>query len=645
MARRLIKRSPSMGFKGMAKIAREANRNIEQREKEQREPETKEEMTFEKFKKELPDVNDIFAGDDGVVYKAKRDTYSDRIMYFKGGRSNSTKASIKQAYDIYIHDMKKERKGTIIIKESEETLLNGYTAVQIAEKWMVSVDYAYEQLLKGTKIELEHTNDKKTAQKIASQHLYKESIEYYNELEKMEEKLKNKPALSSPEFDHLHVMVDALVEKMAPATKGETWGYTGENNDIPSVTLELAEGNKLIISVNEADSGEIEIGFPDGTLFSGDIDNAVNFVNYWSKHLIASTKEPAKEKTVQNFTFGSDLERVTHIRQLIDEKGDDIMKYSEAELHLLRTYEGMGGQASKIETKSASEIDIGILDQFYTPYSVIEKMWGLAMKYGFSFTGVKRILEPSCGIGRFFEYVPEGHKVIGYEIDKYAYTIAKLTFPKFNVLNQPFETHFWDTKRDIKKGVNPEFDLVIGNPPYRPLDSAYVLKADVVGKTEKQYTGAHSFDQYVLMRGIDLLVSGGLLIFIIPNSFLANDHSYNLFKESLIKKAELIDAYRLPNGVFGNTGIGTDIVVFRKKAGVSTIKLRKGGMLAPFETEKQYRDWMNNNVTFYTDNKTGLVKITELGEACADHFKVSTDTGQSDEETTIFEIASEFYNE
>ena len=61
------------------------------------------------------------------------------------------------------------------------------------------------------------------------------------------------------------------------------------------------------------------------------------------------------------------------------------------------------------------------------------------------------------------------------------------------------------------------------------------------------------------------MVPGGLLVYIIPNTFLSNDNKYNEFKEKLSKKCELIDAYRLPNGVFSNTEVGTDIIALRKK--------------------------------------------------------------------------------
>ena len=82
---------------------------------------------------------------------------------------------------------------------------------------------------------------------------------------------------------------------------------------------------------------------------------------------------------------------------------------------------------------------------------------------------------------------------------------------------------------------------------------------------EKQWTGALEYDQYFITRGLDLLVTDGLLVFIVPSSFLSYSEKSKKVKEKIAAKADLVDAYRLPNNIFKTTDIGTDIVVFRKK--------------------------------------------------------------------------------
>ena len=64
----------------------------------------KELLTFEEFKKQLPPVQSPFALEDDVMYMAKYDKLTDRTQYFKGGRRNSTKITIKKAYDTYLYD-------------------------------------------------------------------------------------------------------------------------------------------------------------------------------------------------------------------------------------------------------------------------------------------------------------------------------------------------------------------------------------------------------------------------------------------------------------------------------------------------------------------------------------------------------------
>ena len=56
---------------------------------------------------------------------------------------------------------------------------------------------------------------------------------------------------------------------------------------------------------------------------------------------------------------------------------------------------------------------------------------------------------------------------------------------------------------------------------------------------------------------------GGVLTFIVPSSFLQNGRSFA--KEQIVARGgELIEAYRLPEGIFEDTTIGTDIVVIQK---------------------------------------------------------------------------------
>ena len=192
---------------------------------------------------------------------------------------------------------------------------------------------------------------------------------------------------------------------------------------------------------------------------------------------------------------------------------------------------------------------------------ICNKMWGLAFKYGFTFNNTN-ILEPAYGSARFLQFIPQEAKVYvrGYEIEETAYTIGKVLFPKYDLRFSSFETMFFTGRRHVGlAGVDVFFDLVIGNPPY----AEYVSNYAKLG--EKDDTGAFTFEMYFIMRGVDVLKPGGLLVFIIPSSFMANNKKYNDFKEKLARKVDLLEAYRLPSGIFPNTEVTTDIIVLRKK--------------------------------------------------------------------------------
>ncbi len=238
------------------------------------------------------------------------------------------------------------------------------------------------------------------------------------------------------------------------------------------------------------------------------------------------------------------------IERLIDMKGDG-REYSDEEKLFLNRYSGAGGLAKKGASGK------GLLYEYYTPDELVKKMWALAQKYGYS---IGPILEPSVGIGRFLKYAPPTEKVVGYETNIYSAKICSIIYPNADIRNAAFETNFFNGRVQKKKNeIVPQYNLVIGNPPYGDFGGKYA------GMGEEKATGAKEYDQYFILRGLDLLSPGGILCFVIPSTFLKNGEKYNKVKKAIVDKADLVDSYRLPMGVFDTTEIGTDIVVFKKK--------------------------------------------------------------------------------
>ena len=85
--------------------------------------------------------------------------------------------------------------------------------------------------------------------------------------------------------------------------------------------------------------------------------------------------------------------------------------YSSEEKVFIRKYSGYGG------LDKYGKGGKGSFFEYYTPTEIIERMWGLAYKYGYDNGSV---LETSVGTGEFFRYAPKDARLVGYEISEYS---------------------------------------------------------------------------------------------------------------------------------------------------------------------------------------------------------------------------------
>jgi 16S rRNA G966 N2-methylase RsmD len=150
------------------------------------------------------------------------------------------------------------------------------TIEDIANKHNVSVEYANEQLNKGIKIESEHTTDIEKQTEIALDHL-SEFIEYYNELEKMEEKLKEKETKKdSFEREGFQTGKGKLYEFFTPqeiadkmVALAQHYGFKGGR------VLEPAAGNgRLLKNLSNADITAFEINIDNYEFLKKQFPNA-----------------------------------------------------------------------------------------------------------------------------------------------------------------------------------------------------------------------------------------------------------------------------------------------------------------------------------------------------------------------------------
>lgn len=215
----------------------------------------------------------------------------------------------------------------------------------------------------------------------------------------------------------------------------------------------------------------------------------------------------------------------------------------------LKKYAGAGG----LEKQGAE--GKGLLSEYYTPQNIVNTMWDLTAQY--VNTNGAKVLEPFVGIGRFLENAPENTSFDVVEMNPVSARITKILYPDANVTTGEFQERFIDkTNNKPVKSVNPEYDIVIGNPPYGQYSGRYKGMGE-----GKKYS---RLEAYFINRGLDSLKENGIMTFIVPSSFL--ESAITPAKQEIGSKCELVDAYRLPENMFDTTSLGTDIVVLRKTA-------------------------------------------------------------------------------
>jgi len=224
--------------------------------------------------------------------------------------------------------------------------------------------------------------------------------------------------------------------------------------------------------------------------------------------------------------------------------------YTEAEIAKLRQYSGAGGK------ESAGATGKGLLSEYYTPLEVTAKLWSIAHTLVPDLIAPgKKALEPAIGIGSLLEGKPDNLVFTGYEYQKVSGTIASILNPEASITIGNGQ-EFGNPGNFEKASHKPEYDLVLGNPPFG--DRASFEK----GKGEEPNIGR--WEEYFIKRGIDSLVPGGKLVYVVNSSFLKKSNTKG--KIEIAKVGKLVAAYRLPEGIFADTSIGTDIVVFEKQS-------------------------------------------------------------------------------
>lgn len=193
------------------------------------------------------------------------------------------------------------------------------------------------------------------------------------------------------------------------------------------------------------------------------------------------------------------------------------------------------------------------LTAFYTPKDIVREIDKALVWADFD---IDRMLDPAAGSGRFVKLGVAAQETVAYEKDLLTALLLKEKSGRVDVRAKGFET--------IPATELGRFDLVATNVPFGDIkvyDPAYTDS-----KNEVRRDAAKMIHRYYVLKGLDCLRNGGLMVYIITSNYLNRDMEQ--LREAL-RQAHLIGAYRLANNLFKENGteVGTDLLVLQKHEG------------------------------------------------------------------------------
>ena len=237
------------------------------------------------------------------------------------------------------------------------------------------------------------------------------------------------------------------------------------------------------------------------------------------------------------------------------------------QMEVLRQYTGWGGLGTYFNNPNSNEYRelrsllsdeemqaaaLSVNTAYYTPTDVIDAMWDIAKRLGF--TG-GTVLESSAGIGNILASMPTGmserSEISAVELDSISGGILELLYPDANVMVRGFE------EVDVPNG---SVDLAITNVPFGDDIKVY----DEKEKDLSRKFGGRIHD-FFIAKNIRKLSEGGIGIFISTRGTMDNASKGLRQWIGTDGNADVIGAFRLNNATFEGTGATSDIIVVRKR--------------------------------------------------------------------------------
>ena len=214
---------------------------------------------------------------------------------------------------------------------------------------------------------------------------------------------------------------------------------------------------------------------------------------------------------------------------------------------IFNRYTGVGGlhglQRSDYENYTAfsaakKELENG---QFFTPPPLCEMVVS-----ALHLSDIDLVADLTCGMGNFFNFLPNENNTYGCEVDPSACAVAQKLYPQAHIVQGDIRSYESQT----------HFDFILGNPPFHlrwTMPDATVMASH----------------QYYCLKAAKLLKPLGILAVIVPASFLADSFSDKSAIRMMESRFSFLGQVMLPDNAFADSGVDgfpTKLQFWQKKS-------------------------------------------------------------------------------
>lgn len=236
-----------------------------------------------------------------------------------------------------------------------------------------------------------------------------------------------------------------------------------------------------------------------------------------------------------------------------------------------------------------------------------------------------KIFEPCGGDGVFIEAILEANEFANIDICELNSASVAVLQSKFSTF-QNVSIRQCDTLLDNDLSFNSNFggiyDKIIANPPYgawQDFEKRSVLK--------KMYSDLYAKESYALFlyRCIELLKEGGILSFIIPDTFL-NLHMHKAIRKHILTKTKIIELALFPPSFFPGVNFGyanLSIITLQKANSQKECLANSFNVLANFTTVEQLAEINKEEVKVYSFTQQEIFSNPDHAFLISDNSSVS----------------------